>query len=133
MYHYPILIYSCSLGLILALCLLLSNQSKCVTFDQKQGEHEGSFDFAFVDANKDGYLKYHEQLLKLVKIGGVIAYDNTLWYGTVIMSEDDEMEYFLKKDRKHIMELNNFLAIDPRIEASLISLGDGLTLCRRLY
>ncbi|XP_041012709.1 flavonoid 3',5'-methyltransferase-like [Juglans microcarpa x Juglans regia] len=97
------------------------------------GKHEGSFDFAFVDANKDGYLKYHEPLLKLVKIGGVIAYDNTLWYGTVILSDDDEMEDFLRKDRKHIVEFNNFLAIDPRIEASLVSIGDGLTLCRRLY
>ncbi|KAF5449349.1 hypothetical protein F2P56_029809 [Juglans regia] len=98
-----------------------------------QGKHEGSFDFAFVDANKDGYLKYHEPLLKLVKIGGVIAYDNTLWYGTVILSDDDEMEDFLRKDREHIVQFNNFLAIDPRIEESLVSIGDGLTLCRRLY
>ncbi|KAF5449350.1 hypothetical protein F2P56_029808 [Juglans regia] len=97
------------------------------------GKHEGSFDFAFVDANKDGYLKYHEPLLKLVKIGGVIAYDNTLWYGTVILSDDDEMEDFLRKDREHIVQFNNFLAIDPRIEESLVSIGDGLTLCRRLY
>ncbi|KAG6653937.1 hypothetical protein I3843_05G101100 [Carya illinoinensis] len=97
------------------------------------GKDEGSFDFAFVDANKDGYLKYHEPLLKLVKIGGVIAYDNTLWFGTVILSDDDEMEDFLRKDREHIVEFNNFLAVDPRIEASLISIGDGLTLCRRLY
>lgn len=86
-----------------------------------------------MDANKDGYLKYHEPLLKLVKIGGVIAYDNTLWFGTVILSDDDEMEDFLRKDREHIVEFNNFLAVDPRIEASLISIGDGLTLCRRLY
>ncbi|KAG2706636.1 hypothetical protein I3760_05G112800 [Carya illinoinensis] len=75
------------------------------------GKEEGTFDFAFVDADKEDYIKYHELLLKLVKIGGIIAYDNTLWFGSV----------------------NNFLATDSRIESSLVSIGDGLTLCRRLY
>ncbi|BBG93883.1 hypothetical protein Prudu_002026 [Prunus dulcis] len=46
------------------------------------GKEEGSFDFAFVDANKAAYIKYHELLLKVVKVGGIIAYDNTLWFGT---------------------------------------------------
>ncbi|XP_062109537.1 flavonoid 3',5'-methyltransferase-like [Humulus lupulus] len=93
----------------------------------------GSFDFAFVDANKDGYIEYHEILIKLVKIGGVIAYDNTLWYGSVALSDEDEMDDFLRGTRKIMRELNTFLANDPHVETSLVSIGDGLTLCRRLY
>jgi caffeoyl-CoA O-methyltransferase len=97
--------------------------------DSKQ---EGTFDFAFVDADKEGYIKYHELLLKLVKIGGIIAYDNTLWFGSVAVPEADGMEEFLRHGRKYINELNSFLATDPRVESSLISIGDGLTLCRRI-
>ncbi|KAK3418885.1 hypothetical protein EUGRSUZ_H04644, partial [Eucalyptus grandis] len=57
---------------------------------------EGTFDFAFVDANKEDYIKYHEILLKLVKVGGVIGYDNILWFGAVALSEDDEMAEHLR-------------------------------------
>uniref|UniRef100_A0ACD5YBL4 Uncharacterized protein n=1 Tax=Avena sativa TaxID=4498 RepID=A0ACD5YBL4_AVESA len=45
-------------------------------------------DFAFVDADKSNYGRYHDQLLRLVRVGGVIAYDNTLWGGTVGMPDD---------------------------------------------
>ncbi|GFP88381.1 flavonoid 3' 5'-methyltransferase [Phtheirospermum japonicum] len=96
-----------------------------------KGEEE-TFDFAFVDADKENYINYHEKLLKLVKVGGIIAYDNTLWYGTVVASEDDEMEGFLKGCREHIMDLNTFLAKDPRIELAQLSIGDGVTLCKRI-
>ncbi|XP_022966736.1 flavonoid 3',5'-methyltransferase-like isoform X2 [Cucurbita maxima] len=92
---------------------------------------EGEFDFVFVDANKEGYIKYHEFLLKLVKVGGVIAYDNTLWFGSVALSEDDVDEN-LKVNRSHLRELNAFLVNDSRIEIALLSIGDGLTLCRRI-
>lgn len=96
-----------------------------------QGE-EGTFDFAFVDADKENYVNYHEQLLKLVKVGGIIAYDNTLWAGTVALSEDEEMLEYLKGCRGDIMKLNTFLAADSRIELAQLSIGDGLTLCKRL-
>ncbi|KAK4597645.1 hypothetical protein RGQ29_015250 [Quercus rubra] len=96
------------------------------------GKQEGAFDFAFVDADKEGYIKYHQLLLKLVKIGGIIAYDNTLWFGSVADPEEDKMEEFLRIGKKYFDELNSFLATDPRIESSLISIGDGLTLCRRI-
>ncbi|GFZ21148.1 S-adenosyl-L-methionine-dependent methyltransferases superfamily protein [Actinidia rufa] len=46
-------------------------------------KQQGAFDFAFVDADKGNNINYHEAILKLVKIGGVIAYDNTLWGGRV--------------------------------------------------
>lgn len=98
----------------------------------QQGK-EGTFDFAFVDANKDEYMKYHELLIKLVRIGGIIAFDNTLWCGTVALDCEDQVDMDFKEDRKHIMELNRFLATDCRMESCLVSTGDGLTLCRRLY
>ncbi|CAA2997457.1 flavonoid 3, 5 -methyltransferase-like [Olea europaea subsp. europaea] len=101
---------------------------------QSNGE-EGSFDFAFVDADKENYINYHEELLKLVKIGGVIAYDNTLWAGTVALSEDtvdkETLEH-IGANRVHLRDLNTFLAADSRIELAHLSIGDGLTLCRRL-
>ncbi|KAL6190577.1 hypothetical protein ACLB2K_036971 [Fragaria x ananassa] len=96
---------------------------------------EGSFDFAFVDADKNNYIKYHELLIKLVKVGGIIAYDNTLWLGAVAEPDDEEVPVaeFIKKYKPYVKELNSFLAADPRIELVLLSVGDGLTLCRRLY
>ncbi|KAL6180103.1 hypothetical protein ACLB2K_045981 [Fragaria x ananassa] len=96
------------------------------------GKEEGSFDFVFVDADKDNYINYHELLLKLVKVGGIIAYDNTLWFGSV--AEPEEMvEKPLRPGRSHVIELNKFLAGDSRVELAFVSIGDGLSLCRRLY
>ncbi|XP_052206042.1 caffeoyl-CoA O-methyltransferase-like isoform X2 [Diospyros lotus] len=100
--------------------MLLSND-KCKT----------EFDFVFVDADKDNYIHYHEKLIELVKIGGVIAYDNTLWYSTV-GSEEEEVPEHLRANRKAIMDLNHRLAHDHRIEIAQISIADGLTLCRRV-
>ncbi|XP_043715260.1 flavonoid 3',5'-methyltransferase-like [Telopea speciosissima] len=98
------------------------------------GNHEEEgFDFAFVDADKENYMEYHELLKKLVKVGGIIAYDNTLMYGAVAMGENDEMPSFMRICRGPLMKLNSFLASDSRIELSHISIGDGLTMCKRLY
>ncbi|XVF65458.1 hypothetical protein PTKIN_Ptkin09bG0251000 [Pterospermum kingtungense] len=94
---------------------------------------EGTFDFIFVDAMKNDYLKFHELTVKLVKIGGTIAYDNTLWYGSVAQPEDEVKDEFLRPVRNAVVEFNSFIAADPRIESSIVSVGDGVTLCRRLY
>lgn len=101
---------------------------------------EGCFDFAFVDADKENYINYHEPLLKLVKVGGVIAFDNTLWFGSVAYDDDHEifkndsvMGYVKQHGYDAIKKLNSFLATDPRIESTLLSIGDGVTLCRRKY
>ncbi|GAB4838943.1 hypothetical protein Ancab_028476 [Ancistrocladus abbreviatus] len=96
--------------------------------------NEGSFDFAFVDADKSNSGNYHERLLKLVKVGGVIVFDNTLWAGTV--SLPDVSMIFPERKRpnwSHVIEFNKAIAVDPRVEISLIPVGDGMTLCRRLY
>ncbi|CAN0871707.1 Caffeoyl-CoA O-methyltransferase [Linum grandiflorum] len=92
---------------------------------------EALYDFAFVDADKPSYKDYHEKLVKLVKVGGLIAYDNTLWFGFVAKDEGEVPERF-RGDRKAIMELNKMLATDPRVDVAQLSVGDGITLCRRV-
>ncbi|XP_047953145.1 flavonoid 3',5'-methyltransferase-like [Salvia hispanica] len=110
----------------------IQSDAMAVMKDLLSKGEEGEFDFAFVDADKENYIKYHEQLLKLVKVGGIIAYDNTLWSGTVVAAEEDEMDDFLRGCKGHILTLNSFLAADSRIDLAQLSIGDGLTLCRRL-
>ena len=90
------------------------------------------FDFAFVDADRSIYKNYHEQLLKLVKIGGIVAYDNTLWFGFVAKKEHEEPEH-KKNSTMDIKEFNKQLSSDLRVEISQVSIGDGVTFCRRLY
>ena len=83
---------------------------------------EGSFDFAFIDADKTNYPAYYEKCLKLVRKGGVIAIDNVLWGGSVINSERND------EDTKAIRKLNEFIANDNRVSVSMVPIGDGLTL-----
>ncbi|KAH0919706.1 hypothetical protein HID58_027366 [Brassica napus] len=89
------------------------------------------FDFAFADADKSNYVNFHERLLKLVKVGGIIAFDNTLWFGFVAEDEEGVPEH-MREYRKALIEFNKKLALDTRVEVSQISIGDGVTLCRRL-
>ncbi|KAF8097256.1 hypothetical protein N665_0292s0035 [Sinapis alba] len=89
------------------------------------------FDFAFVDADKPNYVNAHERLMKLVKVGGIIAFDNTLWFGFVA-EEEETVPVHMRVNRNALVELNKRLASDPRIEVSQVSIGDGVTLCRRL-
>tara|TARA_Y100001970_G_scaffold39728_1_gene48957 strand:- start:10174 stop:10836 length:663 start_codon:yes stop_codon:yes gene_type:complete len=83
---------------------------------------EGSFDFAFIDADKANYLDYYKMCLKLVKKGGVVAIDNVLWSGSVINPDINDV------DTVAIRELNEFLAQDERVSLSMVPVGDGLTL-----
>ncbi|KAI8021327.1 Flavonoid 3',5'-methyltransferase [Camellia lanceoleosa] len=94
-----------------------------------QGKLKMEFDFVFVDADKTNYINYHKQAIKLVKVGGVIAYDNTLYRGSVVSKEEEVPECF-RANQKPIIELNKHLASDPRIEVTHISIGDGVTLCK---
>lgn len=92
----------------------------------------GFFDFVFVDADKDNYLNYHERIIKLVKVGGLIGYDNTLWNGSVAAPDDTPFPKYVKYYKPFVLELNKALAVDPRIEINMVPIGDGITLCRRL-
>ncbi|CAA7033438.1 unnamed protein product [Microthlaspi erraticum] len=109
-------------------------QSDCLqALDKMLSEDpKPEFDFAFVDADKPDYANIHERLMKLVKVGGIIAFDNTLWFGFVAECEESVADPHLRVNRKALMDLNKQLASDPRIELSQVSIGDGVTLCRRL-
>ncbi|KAL3535654.1 hypothetical protein ACH5RR_004115 [Cinchona calisaya] len=97
---------------------------------EDDNEHD-SFDFAFVDADKENYAKYHEKMLKLVKVGGIIVYDNTLWQGSVVEAEESVRE-ILKESLPYIKEFNKLLAADIRVQICQLASGDGMTICRRL-
>jgi len=86
-------------------------------------EGPDSFDFAFIDADKSGYDDYYERCLRLIRPGGVIAIDNTLWHGSVADPNIDD------GDTVAIRALNDKLHTDARIDLSLLPIGDGLTLC----
>ena len=83
------------------------------------------FDFAFVDADKEGYTGYYEQLLQLIRPGGLIAVDNVLWSGRVADGGNDET------DTVAIRAFNDKLKNDQRIDISLVPIADGLTLARK--
>jgi caffeoyl-CoA O-methyltransferase len=97
-----------------------------------QENNKGAFDFVFVDADKDNYLNYHERVIDLVKVGGLIGYDNTLWFGSVAAPDDAPMLDFVKRLRGHVIEINKYLANDSRVEICQLPVGDGITLCRRI-
>ena len=84
----------------------------------------GAYDFAFIDADKEGYDDYYERCLQLVRQGGLIAFDNTLWDGDVARSAKDD-------DTRALQALNDKLHRDERIDVAMLPIGDGLTLARK--
>lgn len=96
------------------------------TLDQllKEGE-AGTFDFAFIDADKENYTGYYERCLSLLRKGGLIAIDNTLWSGAVADLSNQENSTLA------IRAVNEKIFHDDRVTLSLIPIGDGLTLARK--
>ncbi|RCV30001.1 hypothetical protein SEVIR_6G056900v4 [Setaria viridis] len=85
-----------------------------------------SYDFAFVDADKRMYEEYFELLLKLVRVGGLIVMDNVLWYGRVADPlVDDRKTISIRNFNKKVLE-------DKRVDISMVPIGDGMTICRKL-
>ena len=82
----------------------------------------GRFDFAFIDADKPNYWKYYERCLRLLRKGGLIAVDNTLWSGAVIDPGERS------ESTEALREFNRRLAKDRRVDIALLPIGDGLTL-----
>jgi predicted O-methyltransferase YrrM len=80
------------------------------------------FDFIFIDADKGNYYNYYELALKLVRVGGVIAIDNVLWYGRIIDTNEQG------KITNIIREFNDKIGADDRVFISIIPIGDGMTL-----
>ena len=90
----------------------------------RAGEQE-SFDLAFIDADKTNYSNYYERCLVLLRPGGLMMFDNTLWGGAVADPADEEA------DTLALRELNDRLHGDQRVGISLVPIGDGLTLARK--
>jgi caffeoyl-CoA O-methyltransferase len=86
----------------------------------------GTFDFAFLDADKSNYSNYYERALKLVRPGGLIAIDNVLWDGAVANPNDHE------KDTEAIRAINRMLPDDRRVVSTLATIGDGIALACKL-
>jgi caffeoyl-CoA O-methyltransferase len=82
----------------------------------------GKFDFVFIDADKPNYLNYYERALALVRPGGMIGIDNTLWYGKVADAGQQD------SDTNAIRALNERVHEDRRVYLSMIPMSDGLTL-----
>jgi caffeoyl-CoA O-methyltransferase len=91
-----------------------------------QGEG-GEYDFAFIDADKDNYWNYYERALRLLRPGGLIAVDNTLWSGRVADPDDHDPTVEVIRD------FNARLHQDRRVRISLLPLGDGVTLIWKPY
>lgn len=88
--------------------------------------HAGTFDFAFIDADKENYDAYYERALQLVRTGGLLAFDNTLWYGKVA---DESVQ---DADTIALRALNKKLPDDDRVMMCQLTVGDGLTLAIKL-
>jgi predicted O-methyltransferase YrrM len=95
------------------------------TLDARLAKGEAaSYDFAFIDADKVNYGGYYERCLQLLRTGGLLAFDNTLWSGAVARPAKDD-------DTRALQALNDRLHADERIEMALLTVGDGLTLARK--
>ena len=82
-----------------------------------------SFDFAFIDADKSNYCLYYEKIIPLMQKGGVVCIDNTLWKGRVY---DNSIN---NNSTQSIRDINKLINSDKRVEHSLLTIYDGMTIC----
>ena len=87
---------------------------------------EGSFDFAFIDADKPNYDNYYERCLQLIRVGGIVAVDNVLWSGRVAN------KLMIDESTRAIRALNEKIQNDKRVSNIMLPIGDGLTLATKL-
>jgi caffeoyl-CoA O-methyltransferase len=86
---------------------------------------DAAIDLAFIDADKQGYRSYYEELLPRIRPGGVVLVDNTLWSGRVVDPTADD------DDTLAIREFNDAVAADDRVDSYVMPVSDGLTLIRK--
>ncbi|WOG27853.1 O-methyltransferase [Endozoicomonas sp. 8E] len=89
---------------------------------QMQGQ-EGLFDWVFIDADKENYLNYYRRGVELLKSGGLVLVDNSLWGGSVVNPQDAET--------RAIDECNRFIQQDDRVDMVLLPVSDGLMIARK--
>jgi predicted O-methyltransferase YrrM len=82
-----------------------------------------NFDFAFIDADKSNYCLYYEKIIPLMQKGGVVCIDNTLWKGRVY---DNSIK---NNSTQSIRDINQLINSDKRVEHSLLTIYDGMTIC----
>ena len=85
-----------------------------------------TFDLIFVDADKGNYINYFDLSLNLIKKNGLIIFDNVLWHGDVVKKSIND------KQTQVMREFNKYIKNDRRTEKTILALGDGLTICRKL-
>lgn len=96
------------------------------TLDAQIAEGQaGTFDFAFIDADKEAYATYYERCLMLLREGGLIAIDNAFWDGRVVDPDNTQ------RSTRSIRALSETIHRDPRVSMSLVPIGDGLLLARK--
>ncbi|HEX5273908.1 MAG TPA: class I SAM-dependent methyltransferase [Candidatus Rubrimentiphilum sp.] len=86
---------------------------------------QGEFDFAYIDADKTNYDAYYELVLRLLRPGGLIAIDNVLWGGDVADPAEADA------DTVALRKINEKIGRDDRVDSSLLTIGDGLTVVRK--
>ena len=84
------------------------------------------FDLIFIDADKSNYINYFDFAIKLVKRNGIIIFDNVLWHGDVAKKE------IVNNQTEEMRKFNNHIKNDKKTEKTILPLGDGLTICRKL-
>ena len=95
---------------------------------QLMNEHDDNyFDLIFIDANKRDYSSYYSVAMEKLKHGGIILADNTLWNGKVV-----EEKFQNDEQTKGVMEFNNHIKKDTRIEKVILPIRDGLTIIRKI-
>jgi len=91
----------------------------------QEDSHKGAIDFVFIDADKANYPLYYELSLELLRKNGIILFDNVLWGGAVADKENQD------RNTTAIRNLNVHLLNDPRVDISMVPIGDGLTIARK--
>ena len=89
-------------------------------------ELPNDFDLAFIDGDKRQYLSYYETIIEKMRPGGIILADNVLWDGKVVELERPDDEY-----TAGIMEFNEYIRQDKRVEKTILPLRDGLMILRK--
>ncbi|MDQ2837246.1 MAG: O-methyltransferase [Actinomycetota bacterium] len=87
---------------------------------------DGAYDLVFVDADKTGYSEYHEQAVRLLRTGGVVAFDNVLWHDRVADPSARDA------DTVSLRELSKAVRDDPRLMTAMLPVGDGLLVATKL-
>ena len=97
--------------------------SAIAVLDKLIEDNNEKFDFAFIDADKSNYVSYYEKVMGMMESGGVVIIDNTLWKGKVFDKD------VTNKSTQTIRDINKLIKNDKRVEHSLLTIYDGMTIC----